>query len=129
MGRLIAESWMALVLFRMCAFIAFPIIGALVYDIFTPGIVDRLSLRRPFSQQCYIFAPYALLVSPLLVLSGRGSLAALAGILVSSAWAIGAQFVFYRAQAGFGRINAAAAAIIVMLSGWIWMIGAALLAI
>jgi hypothetical protein len=126
MGRVISESWMALVLYRMCVFAAFPIGGALICELFTPGEVTRGTLRKPFSQQCYIFAPFALVVSPSLVLLGRGALAGLAGVLLANVWAFLVELIYYRRQPGFDWINATAAAVIVLLVGWISMIGTAI---
>lgn len=72
-GKAITESIVALIFMHMAVFTFFPIAGALIFDIFTPGEPSRNTLRLPFAQQCYILAPFALIVSPCLVLIGAAT--------------------------------------------------------
>lgn len=126
-GKAVTESWVALIFFRMVVFTFFPIAGALIYDAFTPGEVSRETLRLPFAQQCYILAPFALVVSPCLVLMGRGSDWAAIAFFVALAWLIVAQFVFFHRQAKFGRLASAGAASGVILIGFLATVLSALL--
>lgn len=121
-GKAITESWVALIFLRTVLFTFFPIAGALIYDIFTPGEVSRQTLRLPFTQQCYILAPFALIVSPCMVLMGRGSDGATIAFAVALTWLVVAQFLFFRRQAQFGRLTSAAAAFAVIFTGFASML-------
>lgn len=102
-GKAVTESIVALIFMRMVVFTFFPIAGALIFDIFTPGEPSRETLRLPFAQQCYILAPFALIVSPCLVLMGRGNEWAAVFFLIALAWLAVAQFAFSAGR----RISAA----------------------
>lgn len=128
-GKAITESWVALIFSRTVLFTFFPIAGALIYDIFTPGDVARETLRLPFAQQCYILAPFALIVSPCMVLMGRGSEAATVAFVIALAWLAVAQFLFFRRQAKFRRLPSVAAAFGVIFAGFASMIAGANLVI
>lgn len=117
MGNAITESLMALLLFRMVIFTFFPITGAVIYDLFTPGSINRDTLRLPFAQQCYIMAPYALVTSPCLILAGRGDVWAVGALVVAILWLLFAEMVFFRRRAQFGWPGTIFAAIMVFVIG------------
>lgn len=117
-GKAITESWVTLVLFRMIIFTAFPIAGALIHDIFTPGEVDRNTLKKPFSQQCYIMAPFALVTSPSLTLASRGDLWAGLSLIVAVVWLIAVEILFFRKQSSFGWAGAIASGFAVFFIGY-----------
>lgn len=117
-GKAITDSWVALLTFRMIAFTVYPMTGAIILDRWTPGEVTRQSLRIPFSQQCYIFAPFALIVSPCLVLSARGEVWASILLALAFVWALVAEILFFRDQAKFGWPACVAAAVFTLLVGF-----------
>lgn len=124
-GRIITDSWVNLVLFRLITFSTFPTIAALIYDRFTPGKIDRFSLRRPFSQQCYLMAPFVLFVSPLLVLSSRTDNAwVFLAIAALHLWLLVAETLFFVKRAGFSWLAGAAASLFVVVAGWVFVTGA-----
>jgi hypothetical protein len=98
-GRLVVDSWFLLVLYRMVAFSFFPLAGALLLDLLTPGAVSRLTLRSPFYQQCYVCAPFALIASPMLVNIQHDSWIVFVAFAAVSAWFLVAQFIFFRTYA------------------------------
>ena len=98
-GRLVVDSWFLLVLYRMVAFSFFPLAGALLLDLLTPGAVSRLTLRSPFYQQCYVCAPFALIASPMLVNIQHDSWVVFAAFAAVSLWFLVAQFIFFRTYA------------------------------
>lgn len=116
-GKAITESLMALLLFRMVIFTFFPIAGAVIYDLFTPGNVSRDTLKLPFAQQCYIMAPFALFTSPSLVLAGRGDVWAFAALGAAILWLLFAEITFFRRCAKFGWPGAIFAAVMVYVIG------------
>jgi hypothetical protein len=118
LGKIITESTLALIIYRTIAFTMFPIVGAILYDLTTPGAVSRDSLRKPFYQQCYILAPFALIISPCLVLLGRGNSWAIIGSVAIHIWMLSAQYVFFRRYAQFKTLIAVGAAFTVPLCGW-----------
>ncbi len=118
LGKIVTESTLALIAYRTIVFAMFPIVGAILYDLTTPGAVSRNSLRQPFYQQCYILAPFALVISPCLVLLGRGNSWAIIGSVAIHIWMLSAQYVFFRRYAQFRVLIAAGAALTVLLCGW-----------
>lgn len=117
MGKAITDSLMALLLFRMVIFTFFPITGAIIYDLFTPGSINRDTLRLPFAQQCYITAPYALVTSPCLVLASRGDVWAVVALGVAILWLIFAEVIFFRRRAQFNWPGTIFAAVMVFVIG------------
>ncbi|MCA0257439.1 MAG: hypothetical protein LCH47_12695 [Proteobacteria bacterium] len=118
LGKAITDSWVTLVMFRMIVFTAFPIAGALIHDLFTPGEVDRNTLKKPFLQQCYIMAPFALITSPCLTLASRGDLWAGLALLVSVIWLITVETLFFRRQSRFGWVGSVFSGFTVFLIGY-----------
>lgn len=118
-GQLVASSWFALMLVRMIVFCMFPLIGAVIFDLLTPGRITRTSLRAPFYQQCYISAPFALVISPTLVNLGRDSAAVLALAVATTAWFLAVQVIFFRRFAGKSWLQAMLLAPAVLFLGWL----------
>lgn len=107
--HILKGSWLNLVLSRFIAFGIFPMVAAILCDLFTPGEVTRQSLLKPFNQQAYIYAPFALIVSPALVLVGQGHATALAAIGVMLVWVVWVQVLFFQTVWGsLGRSFATA---------------------
>lgn len=127
LAKAIGESTLLLIAFRTIIFAVFPISGAILCDLATPGAVSRESLRLPFHQQCYILAPFALVVSPSLQLAGRGLAIAIIVLVLAHVWLLFAQYVFFRSEAKFGRIMSAGCALVVPVCGWLGLILASLL--
>lgn len=98
-GQLIVDSWFLLVLYRMVSFSFFPLAGALLLDLLTPGAISRVTLRSPFYQQCYVCAPFALIASPMLVNIQHDSWVVFAAFAAVSLWFLVAQFIFFRTYA------------------------------
>lgn len=119
-GVFIAQSWFALLFFRIVSFSLFALAGAALADALTPGAMTRDSMRSPFYQQCYICSPLALIASPTLVDLGPGIspvvLTAFAAILV---WFLACQYLFFRRFVGLGIVAS------VLLAPAVFMIGAA----
>lgn len=118
LGKAITDSWVTLVMFRMIIFTAFPIAGALIHDLFTPGEVDRNTLKKPFLQQCYIMAPFALITSPCLTLASRNDLWAALALMVSVTWLITVETLFFRRQSRFGWVGSVFSGFVVFLIGY-----------
>lgn len=96
-GRLLVDSWFTLLVFRMILYSFYALAGALLFDLLTPGTVTRDTLRVPFYQQCYICAPFALVLSPLFVrLTDGGEVHHLVTMAAVVAWFVAVQFVFFR---------------------------------
>jgi hypothetical protein len=98
-GRFLVESWFALVFYRMTAFSLFPLVGALLLDVLTPGAVSRETLRTPFYLQCYICAPFALIASPTLVNVAHDTMPVYLAFVAVTCWFLAAQFMFFRTYA------------------------------
>lgn len=97
LGKVLVESWFALLIFRMVVYSIFALAGAVIYDLLTPGKVTRETLRTPFNQQCYICAPFALTFSALLVQLTRGESDFYIGMLLTVLiWFVAMQFLFFR---------------------------------
>ena len=118
LGKSITDSWVTLVMFRMIIFTAFPIAGALIHDLFTPGEVDRNTLKKPFLQQCYIMAPFALITSPCLTMASRGDLWAGLALIVSVIWLIISETMFFRRQSRFGWAGSVFSGLLVFFAGY-----------
>lgn len=102
MPQVLRDSWLYLVMFRFIIFAFFPIVGAIICDRFTEGEVTRQSLKKPFNQQAYIYAPFALIVSPALVLLQRDNAEmAVLAILAMIVWALIIEFLYFRRAIGF----------------------------
>ena len=99
-GRVLVDSWFALVLYRIVVFSLFPLAGAVLFDLLTPGRLSRISMRRPFYMQCYICAPFALIASPLMVNFSHDSTYAYIAFVLVTIWFLAVQFVFFRTHAG-----------------------------
>ena len=119
-GALIAQSFFALLLFRMVSFSVFPLIGAVLYDWLTPGQISRDTMRTPFHQQCYICAPFALIESPALSSFSQTVEPWVLGFaLLAVLWFLVCQVIFFR-QIFSGRpLVALARALAVFIGGWI----------
>jgi len=116
--QILRDSWIHLVMFRFMIFALFPMVGAIICDVFTEGAVTRQTLRKPFNQQAYIYAPFALITSPALVLIGRdGFEVAVLAIAVMLAWVLTVQFLFFRKMIGFSAIKSAVAALATVVIG------------
>lgn len=109
--QVIRDSWLHLIVFRFIIFGVFPMSAAIIYDLFTPGEVTRSSLKKPFNQQAYIYAPFSLIVSPALVLVGReGTMIAEFAIGAILFWVLCVEIMFFRSLTGFSPAKAIAAA-------------------
>ncbi len=106
-GQLVASSWFFLVFFRMVIFAIFPLTGAVLLDLLTPGRISRTTLRTPFYLQCYACAPLALVASPALVNLQSDSLLVFALVAAAIIWFVGVQFVFFRDYARQDRLRSA----------------------
>ncbi len=106
------DSWPQLIVFRFMSFGIFPMAAAIMYDLFTPGEVTRQSLKKPFNQQAYIYAPFSLIVSPALVMVGRdgsmGMWLAIVGIIL---WVLIVETAFFRRAVGFSYLKSFATAL------------------
>ena len=121
-GRIITDSWVNLVLFRLITFSTFPTIAALLFDRFTPGKIDRFSLRTPFSQQCYLISPFVLFVSRALAHSLSQQIDwVTVTIIVSHLWLIFAETLFFVKRANFSWLTGVAASLFVVSFGWIFV--------
>ncbi|MEO3387103.1 hypothetical protein [Mesorhizobium sp. CAU 1741] len=98
-GRLLADSWFALIFYRMVAFSLFPLAGALLLDVLTPGAISRETLRTPFYLQCYICAPFALIASPTLVNLQHDTRWVYMAFVAVACWFLVVQFLFFRSYA------------------------------
>lgn len=115
---IIKDSWLHLIAFRSVMFSIFPMVAAIICDFFTPGEVTRETLKKPFNQQAYIYAPFALIVSPAMILAGRDAATpALIAIGVMTVWVIAVQFAFFRRTIRFGFVGSAGAALGTVLIG------------
>lgn len=114
------DSWLHLIALRSVMFGIFPMVGSIICDLFTPGEVTRETLKKPFNQQAYIYAPFALIVSPALILTNRDEVApALTAIGLMTVWVIAVQVAFFRRTIGFGTAASVAAAFGTVLIGFV----------
>ena len=95
-GNLVTSSWFFLIFYRMVAFSFFPLCGALLLDLLTPGSISRETLRTPFYLQCYICAPFALIASPTLVNIQHDSMPVYAAFAAVTLWFLAVQYIFFR---------------------------------
>lgn len=117
-GKLLVDSWFSLLVYRMILFSLFALAGAIFYDLLTPGTVTRESLRVPFQQQCYACAPYALVMSPLLVrMNTQPTTTHLAILAVVLGWFLTVQFLFFRAFLKKNVLACAGLALAVFFTG------------
>lgn len=122
LGVALADSWLRLMVFRMVSFSFFPLAGAVIFEQFRVGRMTRDSLRVPFYQQCYICAPFALVLSPFMAHLDRGEDAPVIVLaLVTTAWFAVAQYLFFRRFLGFRPRNCIALTIAVLGCGWLGM--------
>lgn len=98
-GSLVTSSWFFLIFYRMVVFSFFPLCGALLLDMLTPGPISRETLRTPFYLQCYICAPFALVASPTLVNIQHDSLPVYAAFAAVTFWFLAVQYIFFRTYA------------------------------
>ena len=80
----------------MVVFSFFPLCGALLLDLLTPGSISRETLRTPFYLQCYICAPFALIASPTLVNIQHDSMPVYAAFAAVTLWFLAVQYIFFR---------------------------------
>ena len=126
-GRLVAGSWFALLLYRTVIFAFFALVGAALSDMLTPGRLSRETMRAPFHQQCYICAPFALIVSPTMVDFASGiDAAGMIPLAAVTLWFILCQYLFFRRFAGQSIVLSALLAPAVLIIG---AIGAAMFAV
>ncbi|UDF33079.1 UNVERIFIED_ORG: hypothetical protein LHK14_25310 (plasmid) [Roseateles sp. XES5] len=121
-GKLLVDSWFTLLVYRMILFSLFALAGAIFYDLLTPGAVTRETLRIPFQQQCYACAPFALVMSPLLVRMHPGLTATHLGIIaVVLGWFLTVQFLFFRSFLKKNVFACSGLALAVFFTGWAGM--------
>lgn len=128
----VMETWLGLLAWRMMVYSFFAIVGALLFDLLTPGPVTRDSLRLPFNQQCYLCAPFALAIVPLLVIDAFSpSLWVDWAVGLVATWFVGAQYLFFRqfTEAGPLRCLGLAASVLAAGVGWIHLTGYVLFAL
>ncbi|TYR31486.1 hypothetical protein FY036_14510 [Mesorhizobium microcysteis] len=116
-GSLVTTSWFFLVFYRMVVFSLFPLCGALLLDLLTPGPVSRETLRTPFYLQCYICAPFALIASPTLVNIQHDSWSVYAAFAAVTLWFLAVQYIFFRDYARQTALRALLLAPAVLLLG------------
>lgn len=122
LGRLLISSWFLLVFYRMVLFAIFPLTGAVLLDLLTPGHISRITLRTPFYLQCYICAPLALVVSPALVNIHSGSWMVSIGVAAVTTWFLVVQFIYFRTFARQGMIRSTLLAPAVLVIGIVGML-------
>lgn len=116
-GPALADNPLFLIAFRTLVFGYFPMSGAIVMDLATPGKVDRNSLKLPFSLHCYIFAPFALVCSPALVMLSRGDVSMIAIISAAHCWLFASLVTLYRVS-GFKIFSSVLFSVLVYLMGF-----------
>ncbi len=103
LGKMLMGSALPMLVFNTLIFSLLPLTGAVMLDFLNFGRVTRNSLRLPFEQQCYISAPFALLVSILVIsFKGRESRAEIILLALLVGWFLLAQYFFFRDNSKFG---------------------------
>jgi hypothetical protein len=117
LGRLVTQSWFALLLLRMIMFSLFPLVGAVLLTRISGGELTRHTMRTPFYQQSYIAAPFALIASPALVnLQNEGMpVVVLSGVTL--VWFLLGQYLFFRQSGNTGVLMSATLALAVLFGG------------
>ncbi len=118
---------------RALAFSIFALVAALTLLGRRGMAVDRKTLRGPFFSQCYLTAPFALVLSAGLVLvrlpAEGARLAGAAIALAGTAWYLAAETDWFRRQLGVGTGRAFQVAVLVVLKAlFYWALLAAALA-
>lgn len=118
LGKVIGDTWFGLLIWRMMVYSFFALVGALLFDLLTPGEITRDTLRLPFNQQCYICAPFSLLMVPLLVNDFFKPHPIYNWLFTAGvAWFLLAQFLFYR------RFLAARITLCMVLAATVFLVG------
>lgn len=105
LASVILASEQTLLLYRSIAFGVWSLAGAMYFLVRSRQPVSRERLRAPLYEQCYLVAPFALVVSASMSLLQRGAteaqLAAAAAIsLAAMAWFWSAQVIWIRERTG-----------------------------
>lgn len=109
-----------LLLYRTIAFGVWALVGAAYCLIGTGRPIGRQSLRGPFYEQCYLVAPFALVLSvsaSLDLAHPEGSLIGASMVLVGTVWFWSVQGVWIRHRLGHGRFRSGFAATVILLAG------------
>ena len=109
-----------LLLYRTIAFGVWALTGAAYCLIGTGRTIGRQSLRGPFYEQCYLVAPFALVLSmstSLDIAFPRGNLVGVPLVLIVTAWFWGVQLIWIRHRMGYSRARSAMAATVILLVG------------
>lgn len=110
-----------LLLYRTIAFGVWSLAGALYMLVRTRRPVDRESLRAPFYEQCYLVAPFALVVSLSLTWMAVDRpwvlVASLASVVVATVWFWLAQAAWLRRHASLVPWRSLVAAALVLVAG------------
>lgn len=128
--RMASESTTNLITFRVALYCSLPLLGALIYEWRTPGGINQETFRIPVYQQCYITAPFSLLLSAAMTKLSlmhdaehveMQVVALLLAVLAMAIWALIAQYKFFRHLAKCGRLSAALFAVAVIPGGMLPM--------
>lgn len=118
LAKTIFDSSFLTLVYRIAIFSCFPIAGAIILDLATTGPVNRKTLKEPFSLHCYVFAPFALVVSPSLMLMSRGHGEAVYLFVPALIWVCYALYRLYRSIGGFRKVTAVASVVTVLFAGY-----------
>lgn len=97
-GTLLASE-QNLLLYRTIAFGVWALAGALIFLVGIRRPISRQSLRSPFYEQCYLVAPFALVLSVAMsveIASDGPSVPAALTVLAATFWFWGVQYVWIR---------------------------------
>lgn len=120
LASLVLGSEQNLLLYRTIAFGVWALAGAACFLWRTGVPLNRSSLRTPFYEQCYLVAPFALLLSisgSLLLMGERGLLPGAVLSLVGGLWFWLAQVDWIRSRTGVSLPHALLAGTLVLVVG------------
>jgi hypothetical protein len=121
-----------LLMLRALLFSIFPLVAATTLLGRRELVLDRTALRGPFFSQCYLTAPFALVISVAGVLvrmaPGAAKLAGAALALAGIVWYLGVEAGWFRRQLDVGNASAFLVAVgIVLKASFYWALLGALL--
>lgn len=117
LAAVVLSSEQGLLLYRTISFGVWALAGAVYLLMRTGAAVNRETLRVPFYEQCYLVAPFALLLSCSMSLLRVNGLAAVLLLLSTLLWFWLVQAAWLRRRSGFALWRSLVAATVVLLAG------------